>query len=100
MPGASFQVTVRNPTDQPLQTTVLFDAQWLAGPAGADGGVPIEVPPQGSQVLTLSAKPSRTPGEASVSLASGGGALSLRIRPAGAEAMPEAEAPAAPTPDR
>ncbi|CAH0351541.1 secretin N-terminal domain-containing protein [Aquabacterium sp. CECT 9606] len=100
MPGASFQVTVRNPTDQALQTTVLFDAQWLVGPGGAEGGVPIEVPPQGSQVLTLSAKPSRTPGEASLSLASGGGALSLRIRPAGAEAMPEAEAPAAPTPDR
>ena len=100
MPGASFQVTVRNPTDQPLQTTVLFDSQWLAGPGGAEGGVAIEVPPQGTQVVTLSAKPSRTPAEASVSLASGGGALVVRIRPAGVDAPPAAEEPVAPSPDR
>lgn len=100
MPGASFQVTVRNPTDLPLQTTVLFDAQWLAGPGGAEGGVAIEVPPQGSQVLTLSAKPASAPVEATVSLASGGASLLLRIRPSGAEAPPVAEEPAPPTPDR
>lgn len=100
MPGASFQITVRNPTDQALQTTVLFDAQWLAGSGGAEGGVPIEVPPQGTQVVTLSVKPSRIPAEASVSLASGGASLLLRIRPSGAEASPDAEAPATPTPER
>ena len=107
MPGASFQVTVRNPTDQPLQTTLLFDSQWIAGPGGIEGGVAIEVPPQGSRAVTLSAKPSGSPAEASVRLANGG-SLQLRIRPAGVETpaapeTPETPAPAepsAPPPDR
>jgi general secretion pathway protein D len=99
MPGASFQVTVRNPTDTVLQTTVLFDAQSIAGPAGAEGGIAVEVPAQGSRVITLSAKPSGAAGEATVSLASGG-SLSLRIRAPGTEAPAEPEAPPQPAPEQ
>lgn len=95
MPGASFQVTVRNPAETVLQTTVLFDAQWFAGPAGGEGGVAVEVPAQGSRVVTLTAKPAIAAGEATVSLASGG-TLTLRVRPSGADAPPEPEPDPAP----
>ncbi|MGH6645583.1 secretin N-terminal domain-containing protein [Aquabacterium sp.] len=98
MPGASFQVTVRNPTTTTLQTTVLFDPQWIAGPPGGENGVAVEVPPQGSRVITLSAKPASVVADATVSLASGG-ILQLRIRPPGADLPSAADAPVQPTPE-
>ncbi|MES2089040.1 MAG: secretin N-terminal domain-containing protein [Pseudomonadota bacterium] len=93
MPGASFQVTVRNLADTPLQTSVLFDSQWIEGPGATQGGVAIEVPAKGSRVLTLSAKATSLPAETSVTLSSGGGALVLRIRPPGTDAPAPADNP-------
>jgi len=93
LPGASFQVTIRNPSDDTLQTSLLFDPQWLTTPGAAGGGVPLEIPPRGNRNVMLSAKAATSPVETAVSLSSGG-SMTLRIRPAGAE-LPAA--PVAPT---
>ncbi|MBC7702030.1 secretin N-terminal domain-containing protein [Aquabacterium sp.] len=98
MPGASFQVTVRNPADTALQTTVLFDSQWISGPGAASGGIALDIPPRESRSITLTAKPSTMPAETSVTLTTGGGALLLRIRPPGTDPTP-ADNPPAPVPD-
>ncbi|RZI81341.1 MAG: general secretion pathway protein GspD [Rubrivivax sp.] len=87
MPGASFQVTIRNPQDTPLQTSLVFDPQWLQSPGAAGGGLPLEIPPRGTRSVMLSAKATTSVVETAVGVSSGG-AMTLRIRPAGAEPPP------------
>jgi hypothetical protein len=74
-----------------LQTSLLFDPQWLDSSGAASGGLAIEVAPKGNRTVTFSAKQAGSPVETAVSLSSGG-TMTLRIRPAGAE-MPVAPTP-------
>lgn len=80
--GASFQVTVYNPTAEPLNTAVVYDAGVLdAADAKASGGrVPVEVPPRGSKAVTLSVRAAQPSTETAVSLDAGGAPWLIRIR--------------------
>lgn len=85
MPGASFQITVSNQQAEVLRTTLVYDTSLLeaAGDQGGNGQWPLEVPAQGVQVLTLKVKNDAPPAEAVVSLASGGAAWRVQIKPPG-----------------
>lgn len=85
MPGASFQITVSNQQAEPLRTTLVYDASLLEAPGeqGGGGQMPLEVPAQGTQVVTLKVKGDAPPAEAVVNLASGGAAWRVRIKAPG-----------------
>lgn len=79
--GASFQVTVRNPTDAPRAVNVLFDAALLSVPdgKGSAGQVAVSLPPRGAQVITFQLKAGVTAGQTTVS-ADSGDAIHLQIQ--------------------
>jgi len=79
--GASFQVTVRNPTDAPRAVNVVFDAALLSVPDGKGGAgqVAVSLPPRGAQVITFQLKAGVTAGQTTVS-ADSGDAIHLQIQ--------------------
>ncbi|RZL02092.1 MAG: general secretion pathway protein GspD [Rubrivivax sp.] len=101
MPGAAFQVTIRNATDVPFSGGLVIEPGVLEveGPAGKGGQVSLNVPPQGVQVVTLRVKPGATASETLVALDSGGEPLRLQIRSPSSPEAPQApveEPPATP----
>lgn len=84
VPGAIFQITVTNPTSSPLNTAITFDPSALTAgqTAQAQGGrVAVDVPPQGSHVITFTAKTDLSSMETRVALEMPAGVeWPLRIR--------------------
>ncbi|RZL11473.1 MAG: general secretion pathway protein GspD [Rubrivivax sp.] len=97
MPGASFQITVANHQAQALRTTLIYDASLLEASAepGGSGQWPLEVQPQGVQVVTLKVKAGAPPAEALVSLATGTATWRVKVKAPG----PGADGGAPPEPD-
>jgi general secretion pathway protein D len=95
MPGAAFQVTVRNPTNQPYSGTLSFDASYLELSATPNGGgfVSIQLPPGGFQSVMLRAKPGVKMADTQISL-DGAEALPIRVRDAATPEPPPQEVPA------
>jgi general secretion pathway protein D len=80
LPNASFQVTVRNPGDAPMQASLLYDPGVLmvAGVRENSGQHSLTVPPRGAQLLTFSLKGGVTVNQTTVVL-DGGNALIVQI---------------------
>lgn len=82
MSGASFQVTVRNPGKEPLQTTLVVDPTVLDVDAlkGVNGRISLNVPAQGAQTVTLRARAEVASADTLVMLDPAGEPLSLKVR--------------------
>ncbi len=102
MSGASFQVMVHNPGDQPLSTSVLVETSVLSivAPGGESGRIALTVPPRGSAPVMLRARKDVRSSDTEVTLDSGGQPLRLKVRdPSLADAGEPQDAGAAVTPD-
>lgn len=102
MSGASFQVMVHNPGDQPLNTSVLVDASVLSivAPGGESGRIALTVPPRGSAPVMLRARKDVRSSDTEVTLDSGGQPLRLKVRdPSLADAGEPQDAGAGAAPD-
>ena len=97
MPGAAFQVTIRNASDALISGNLVIDTNLLdvEGPAGKAGQVGVTVPSQGVQVVTLRVKPEAAATETLITLDSGAEPLRLRIR---GPSSPDAVSDAPPVP--
>lgn len=82
MSGASFQVMVHNPGDQPLSTSVLVDTSVLSivAPGGESGRIALTVPPRGSAPVMLRARKDVRSSDTEVTLDAGGQPLRLKVR--------------------
>ena len=83
MPGVTFQISVHNPNPTALKTTVVLDSSVLEflPPGTGEGGLSIEVPPQGVKLLTVKAKAGIALFDTMIMMDSGGGdPLRLRVR--------------------
>ena len=80
LPNASFQVTVRNPGDAPMQASLLYDPGILlvVGSRDNSGQHTLTVPPLGTQVLTFSLKGGVSVNQTTVVL-DGGNALIIQV---------------------
>lgn len=85
-PGASFQITVFNRTRQALNTVLTFDPGTLDAAttdAGKNTGrVPLSIPPNTRQVVSLRVKPDAAEAETSFNVESSGETFSLQIKKA------------------
>lgn len=81
MPGVSFQVQVRNPTGEPLNTSLQVDTSVLGieTPGGESGRIGLTVPPRGSASVMLKARGDVVSSDTEVSL-DAGEPLRLRVR--------------------
>lgn len=102
LPGASFQVSVRNPTNQPFSAVLLIDSGVLEMdmPGGGQGSsTSISVPPNGIQTVTMRVKPGLRSAETMVTLDGGAEPLRLRVRdPSSPDGAPSQENPDADEP--
>ncbi len=80
LPNASFQVTVRNPGDAPMQASLLYDPGVLmvAGVRENSGQHSLTVPPRGMRLLTFALKGGVAVNQTTVVL-DGGNALIIQI---------------------
>jgi general secretion pathway protein D len=85
MPGAAFQVSVRNPTAQAFSGTLGFDSSILelASAPGANGFVSVQVAAGGTQAVVLRVKPGIKVADTQISL-DGVDAWALKVREQGA----------------
>lgn len=98
LPGASFQVQVRNPTTQEVSTTLQFDASVFEADNAPGGVLSLTVPPRGNRSVMLRVKAGVKQAETSIRLDAGGDPWPLRVRdpsdasaPGGSGAQPEEE---------
>lgn len=95
MPGAVFQVTVRNPGKQPLQSGLLIDPSVLELDNGRSvSRIDVQVPPGGQQMIMLRAKEGIKEMDTSLSLESGSESWPLRVRYSGPATGSTAPSPA------
>jgi len=83
MPGAAFQVSVRNPTGQPFSAVLQIDGSVLdmdAPGGGPASSASVTVPPYGVQTVTVRVKPGIKSAEAVIMLDNGAEPLRLRVR--------------------
>ena len=81
--GSAIQITINNPTAQPLSTDLTFDPEVFQPAATGlqPGRATVQIPAGGVHVMTFNVKATVQEGSSTFSLTSGG-ALSLRVHPA------------------
>jgi len=93
IPGAVFQITVRNPGKEPIRTGLLLDTSVLETDDGQSlSRVDVSVPPGGRQMIMLRAKAGIRETSTSLTLESGGDPWEIHVRynsPAGMGESPE-----------
>ena len=84
MPGASFQATVRNTGTEAVTVSLIVDPSVIDmdSAQGINGRMSVTVPPQGSQMVLLRARPDVTTAETTLSLEPGGEPWRLMVRSA------------------
>lgn len=82
LPGATFQVVVRNRGAAPLSSALVFDPSLIESdlPEGKGGRINVTVNPKALQAITFHAKPDVALADTAISLDASGESLSLRIR--------------------
>lgn len=82
LPGASFQVLVRNDSADKVNTTLVFDPALFdaVGMEATNGRIELTLPAQGSATSQLKAKTDAAPGQTILSLDPAGAFMRLRIQ--------------------
>lgn len=98
LPGASFQVTVYNPTNAPLSTALLYDTAVLdpVDAKNSGGRAIVDVQANGLINVTFAVKPGVSTADAQVSLDAGGEPWVIHIRDPRQQSEQESNPPAAP----
>lgn len=83
--GASFQLTVSNPTAAPVNAELLYDSGIFTSSAGGvPGRVTVSLPPKGGKSVGFTVKPQVSEATSVFSLSTGGASHSVRVRSADA----------------